>query len=128
MPDFVRDWFKRKLADGVSKLRAFITVTHEINRITGPRSIYAKVTLSIFPHDSFAFESKVQWPEENYDRFVLDGILDGVFGWDLKPPLAARFVLQEVGWHSVNSAPIAYYQVSKTIVRSVLMQNADQEA
>ena len=97
-----------------------VTVSHESDRVLGPRSSYAKLTLSISPHDSFVFESRAKWPEENYDRWVLDGILDALFGLDHKPPIAARFVLQEVGWHPVNSAPIEYYRAAKAIVRSVI--------
>jgi hypothetical protein len=97
------------------------TVNYEYNRVVGPRSLFAKVSLSISPHDSFAFESKARWPEENYDTWVIDGILDALFGWDHKYPLGARFVLEEVGWHSVYSAPIAYYRAAKIIVRSVLV-------
>ena len=93
----------------------------EYNWVTGPRSIYAKVTLSICSHDQFVFESRAQWPEENYDHWVVDGILDALFGWDHKPMLAGRFVLLEIGWHPVNSAPIAYYRAAKTAVRSALL-------
>jgi hypothetical protein len=126
--DLVREWFQRKLANGVSPLRGMMTVDHEYNRVVGPRSIYAKVSLSISPNDVFAFESMARWPDENYDRFVLDGILDALFGWDYKPPVAARFVLQEVGWHPVNSAPIAYYRAAKIIVRSMLVGSDEGQA
>lgn len=121
MVDLVHDWFQRKVAGGVSPLRRMITVSYEYNRVVGPRSIYAKVSLSISPNEVFAFESKARWPQENYDLWVLDGILDALFGSDHKPPLSARFVLEEVGWHSVQSSPMAYYRASKIIVRSVLV-------
>ena len=125
MADLVREWFQRKRSSGVSPFRAFVTVSHECNHVTGPRSIYAKVTLSISPCEVFEFDSTAKWPEENYDHFVLDGILDALFGCDHTPMLAARFVLQEVAWHPVNSAPIAYYRAAKIIVKSLLIgQNA----
>jgi hypothetical protein len=71
LSDLVRDWFQRKLAGGVSPLRGMITVSHEYDRVVGPRSIYAKVSLSIWPNEVFAFESKAHWPQENYDQWVL---------------------------------------------------------
>jgi hypothetical protein len=118
--DPVRDWFQRKLAGGVGQFRGIITVAHECNTVVGPRSIFARVKLSLCSNDSFVFESRVRWPEENYDRWVLDGVLDALFGVDNKPPLGVRVVLLEAGWDPVNSAPIAYYRAAKIAVRSAL--------
>lgn len=118
--DLVHEWFDRKLVAGIAPFRGMVTVGHEYERVLGPRSMYAKVSLSICTSEVFAFESRAQWPEENYDRWVLDGILDSLFGWDSKPVLGARVVLEDVGWHPVNSAPIAYYRAAKIAVRSAL--------
>src|SRR6516165_722888 len=107
MADLVQQWFQRKRAAGLSPWRGIVTVSHEYTRVLGPRSMYAKVTLSISANESFTFESKVTWPGENYDHHVLDGILDALFGWTWKPLLAGRFVLSNIGWHDVHSAPIA---------------------
>jgi hypothetical protein len=81
--------------------------------------------LSLAVADSFVFESRAQWPEDNYDRWVLDGVLDALFGWDHKPLLGMRVVLEEVGWDPVNSAPIAYYRAAKIVVRSALASGGD---
>jgi hypothetical protein len=105
--DLVREWFHRKLGGGILPFRGIVTACHEYERVLGPRSMYARVSLAICTSDAFVFESQADWPEENYDRWVLDGVLDALFGWDSKPMLGARVVLQEVGWHPVNSAPIA---------------------
>ena len=126
MSDLVREWFHRKLNGGIAPFRGMVTVSHEYSRVTGPRSIYASVTLSVSANEDFAFESRAHWPEANYDHWVLNGILDALFGHDHKPVLGVRVVLTDVGWHSVNSAPIAYYRAAKIAVRSALRLDEDE--
>jgi hypothetical protein len=96
------------------------TVSHEFNRALGPRSSYGKVVLSIYPSETFSFTSAVQWPDENWDNWVIDGILDAIFCVQHRPLLGVAFRLLEIGYHPVNSAPIAYYWAAKNAVTGFL--------
>src|SRR5262245_11890255 len=127
MSDLVRDWFQRKLAGGVGQFRGIVTVAHECNAVVGPRSIFGQVRLSLCSNDSFVFESRARWPSENWDRWVLDGVLDVLFGSDHRPTLGVRVVLEEVGWDPVNSAPVAYYRAAKIAVRSALAGDGNSQ-
>lgn len=120
MASVIDDWFRRKLGHGVTPLSVTATVGYEYELVVGPKSLYGKVRLSVSPNHAFLFESKALWPQENWDDWVVDGILDALVGSDYQPFLAARFVLLEIGWHAVNSAPIAYYRAAKRAVRSLL--------
>ena len=101
-------------------MKGCCTISHEFNHIAGPRSVYAKVVLTLEPAESFEFASAVRWPDGNFDDWVVDGILDALFCLQHRPAIAARFRLQEVGWHPVNSAPIAYYWAAKNAVAGYL--------
>jgi hypothetical protein len=116
----VEQWFKRKMSLGAAPLLGMSTVTYEYDRIVGPRSIYGKVVLAIEPADTFLYKSSARWPEDNYDPWVIDGILDALFSTQHKPLIGARFELKEIDWHPVNSAPIAYYWAARNAVTGVL--------
>jgi Elongation factor G, domain IV len=121
--ELLQQWFKRKLGAGITPLPGIVTVTHEFDRVVGPRSVYAKVTLSISPNDTFVFESKVRWPDEcDWDSWVIDGIIDALIGCQYETPLAARFELRQIAVHPVNSSPMAFYWAAKGAVNSVLQQ------
>jgi hypothetical protein len=116
----VQQWFKRKTSNGTARLQGLSTVTQEYTEVRGPRSIYGKVVIGIQPADDFTFVSSATWPSENYEAWVIDGILDALFCVQHKPLLGARFDLKEIGWHPVNSAPIAYYWAAKNAVAGML--------
>lgn len=123
----IEDWFRRKLERKVVRLTGMVTVGYEYNRAVGPRSLYAKVSILVTPSDEFVFESKARWPDTgNHDDLVLDGILDALFGWE-RGLLVARFVLEDVGYHPVHSAPIAYYRAAKRAVHSLLLEQGTQQ-
>jgi hypothetical protein len=84
------------------------------------------VSIAVQPSDTLEFVSSVEWPDgTNYDQIVFDGILDALMGWGYKL-ITARFELREIGWHSVNSAPIAYYNAAKRAVRSLLTETGER--
>lgn len=123
MADLLHQWFKRKVSAGIEPLRYMVTLTHEFDRAVGPRSVYARVTLSVSPNDTLIFESKARWPDGcDWDGWVIDGIIDALIGCQHKPLLAARFELQEVVVHPVNSSPMAFYWAAKGAVSAVLLQ------
>jgi hypothetical protein len=117
------EWFRRKTAAKPIPIAGIFRVGYEYNSCVGPRSIYGRVVLSIARSQSFAFASKVEWPAGlgNQEELVLDGILDALFGRQ-RELLVARFELEEIGYHPVNSAPIGYYWAARRIVESVLAQ------
>ena len=123
----IERWFRRKLEREVVRLTGMVTIGYEYNRVVGPRSIYARVSILVTPSDDFVFESSVQWPGMgNHDDLILDGILDALFGWEFGL-LVARFELVDVGYDPVHSAPIAYYWAAKRAVHSLLMEQVSRD-
>jgi translation elongation factor EF-G len=116
----IAKWLDRKLSAGVARLPGICTVSHEFNRFLGPRSRFARVALSVEPADEFEYRSKVDWPFDNYDEWVIDGILDALIGAQHRPLIGATFTLIDVGYHPVDSSPIAFYLAAKSAVASLL--------
>jgi hypothetical protein len=122
----LREWLERKTARDACPLVGLVTVGYEYERVVGPRSVYGRVSIVVSPCETLEFESRVKWPDgANYDQMVLDGILDALVGWGYRP-IVARFELAEIGWHPVNSAPIAYYRAAKRAVRSLLTEAGER--
>lgn len=119
MSNPIQQWFKRKMSTGFRQLRGLTTVGYEWNTVLGPRSEYAKVVLKITSNEEFKFVSRVTWPGESYDTWVLDGIIDALISTDHEPMLLAQFELIEIGWHDIDSNAIAYYRAAKIAVQSV---------
>jgi len=123
----IENWFRRKLNREVVPLAGMVTVGYEYNRVVGPRSIYAKVSILVMPSEEFQFASSVRWPGiGNHDELVLDGILDALFGWEFGL-LVARFELKDVGYDAVHSAPIAYYWAAKRAIQTLLMEHLSRK-
>jgi hypothetical protein len=88
--------------------------------------MYGEVSLSATPAPTFAFKSLVKWPiPENWDSLVLQGVLDVLVSYDLRPVLGVEIVLTEIGWHDVESVPIAYYWAAKEATAKLLEPAGD---
>ena len=49
--NYLEDWFHKKINREIQRFRGMITVGQEVDQVTGPRSLYAKVVLSAEPAD-----------------------------------------------------------------------------
>jgi hypothetical protein len=73
------------------------------------------------PAESFSFSSKAKWPtSDNYESDVLDGVLDALVGSGFYLCLGVSIILEEMGWHDVDSAPVAYYEAARQTILSYL--------
>ena len=98
----LQEWVNRKAARKTCPMKGLVTVGYEYEHVTGPRSIYGRVSISVSPCETLEFESRVKWPDgANYDQMVLDGILDALAGWGYHL-ITARFALSEIGWHPLD--------------------------
>jgi hypothetical protein len=120
------EWLARKVSRPTLTVRKARTVEETFTRILGPRSAFARITLSGEPAACFEFHSEAVWPHEmqEYDAAVVDGLLDELLATDLGPVVTRiRFVLREIGWHDVDSSPNAFYQVARMAARKIVEGN-----
>jgi hypothetical protein len=92
------EWLARKLDRGGCTLRERRIVEEEYFRIHGPRS--------------------------SFERAVLDGILDELLTDDSGYLVTkARFTLQVIGYHQVESCPAAFYLAARAAVSKIVDGN-----
>jgi hypothetical protein len=84
---------------------------------------YGSVHLSASPALSFSFRSMATWPHESYESFVRSGVLDGLAASGFGPDFGAEFVLEEVGWHDIDSCGVGYYNAAKQATVEILMKS-----
>jgi hypothetical protein len=58
------EWLSRKLSRPAWTIRQARTVEEKFSRVYGPRSAFARITLTGEPAEGFDFRSEVQWPAE----------------------------------------------------------------
>ena len=122
--DHIGSWLDRKLALQPLALNEPRSVTERHTRIYGPLGEFAAVSLSATPSEAFSFVSHANWPRENYDTAILDGILDiflcvGVSGVGS----GAAFFVDSIEWHDVDSNAVAYYHASKAATKAIIADN-----
>lgn len=118
----IQQWIARKLSRTQGCLREAATSTF-IYRPLGLDK-YGEVTISAHPSEFFSFTSKASWPDnENYEQFVADGILDTLISFEFYPVLGASFTLEKIGWHEIESVPIAYYYAAREATKEILKLN-----
>lgn len=80
------------------------------------------------PAKNFTFDFKTRTEEfQDFDQemelFILDGILDVIFGIFMHPALGVKFTLEEIVYHPVNSSAIAYYICAHEATKQILGVN-----
>lgn len=116
----IKNWFDRKLSSNL-KLRKPFKITEEYSKVSGT-GFYAKLTLDIYPCDTFIFETKVSWDAEpeSYLNSIIDGILDELIGVREKSVLGMRIVLESIETHPMNSNSLSFYMAAKNAIRKTL--------
>jgi hypothetical protein len=121
--EYFDEWLARKLARPQLSIRETRLARFKFTRALGGRGQFAVVHLRGEPADSFSFTSVAEWPVPNndYSVAVLDGILDELYGVDLGYVAArARFTLEKIEWHAVDSCAVAFYHAARGAAREIL--------
>src|SRR6266498_4691454 len=117
----IQQWITRKFSRRQARLREAAIATYTYRKYPSPRIIFGEVTLSANPSDTFSFTSKVTWPEhDNCEDLVVDGILDVLISSDFYPVVGANFTLEKIGWHEIESVPVAYYFAAREATKQIL--------
>jgi hypothetical protein len=82
--------------------------------------MYGKVRISAAPAESFSFSSEASWPQESYENAVRRGITDGLAEAGIGTEFGAKFVLEEIEWHEVNSCELGYWEAAKQATQEIL--------
>lgn len=120
--DLFQQWFEKKITREWRAIARPVTVTYKYTRQYGGRGEYAVVVLSAHSADEFSFSSKAVWKAEAYTEAVLDGLLSVLLSHRLSPILKGAFVLEEIGWHDIDSCQNAFYQAAKFGTRNLLKE------
>ena len=82
--------------------------------------MYGRVKISATPAPSFSFDSEASWPAESYEGAVRRGVIDGLAEAGMGSEFGAKFVLEEIDWHEVNSCESGYYHAAKQATGEIL--------
>lgn len=118
-------WIEMKRARDTRSLEYELSAEGKFQKIYGPRADFGKVLISARPAEAFSFDSNAQWDSEqdNYDEFVLEGILDELFTRGLAPvPLLTAFTLDQIWWHPVDGSANAFYFAARDAIDSILKE------
>jgi hypothetical protein len=129
-----QQWLDRKLSRPFSYLKESKTVKYSYHKIFGPTTRTAEVVLTGKPAEKFSFTSQVNWPEtpDACNECVLEGILDILISSDFNPTLGVSFILEDIRWHEIESAPFAFYHAAREATKQILwidekQRNADSD-
>jgi hypothetical protein len=117
-------WFEGRNARPRRTLLAEAHVTEEWQRFTG-REHYAKVTLAGYPAKEFSLESlPSSWRSEaerqEYEPYVLDGVLGELFVGPHEPIVGIRVVVEATVTHASASNGNAFFQAAKRATERLL--------
>ena len=118
-------WLEMKRARDTRSIEYDLSAEGNFQKIYGPRGDFGKVLISARPASEFSFDSNAQWDsdEDNYDEYVLEGILDELFTRGLAPaPLLTAFTLERIWWHPVDSSANAFYFAARDAVDAILKE------
>jgi hypothetical protein len=105
----------------MNSLEKSITATAEYRRGLC-KVAYGSVRISASPASSFSFRSVAAWPRESYESFVRNGVIDGLAAGGVGVDFGAEFVLEEVGWHDIDSCGVGYYHAAKQATEEILVK------
>jgi hypothetical protein len=117
-------WLTSKTNRHTCSLAAEARATEEWRRSTG-RLHYAKVSLAAYPTSSFEFASAPNaWPSEEdkqeYESYVLDGIVSELLSTAAPAVVGLRVVLESAVVRSHESNGNAFYQAAKLATARLL--------
>lgn len=127
--ELVNKWYSEKVSDEILAIINKVEVNEKYQVHTGGRTIFGELSLVAEPSDKFSFKNQVTWPDEKfsemYDKMILHGLLDVLFGHTEKPILGMSIVLKEIGWDEIDSCPIGYYHAAKKAAHKILHPEKD---
>jgi len=116
-------WYARKLNGRLKRLKAPCRTTQEFVRHAGLGK-YAKLTISAEPADSFSFCSDAAWAteadREEFEPYVLDGILDLLMVGPSDPILGVRIVLESAITRPVESNGASFYLAARAATQEII--------
>jgi hypothetical protein len=112
-------WEKKYPLSAVVPTRGVISVSFSYWQGFGGRIVAGDVTLSISGSDKPEFSSAAEWPHENLENFVCDGVIDAMYQYSGSlHGLAVALV--SVRWHDVSSCGSGFYFAGREAMHSAL--------
>lgn len=117
---FAEAWLKKYPPAQAIEARGVISVSFSYWQGFGGRIVAGDVTLGVEGSAEHpAFHSAAQWPQENLEGFVIEGIADAMYQF-AGAPVGVSVTLKEVGWHEVNSCGSGFYFAAREAMFSAL--------
>ena len=88
-----------------------VEIALRFSRYVGPRFIAGSVVLHFSTASSFSFTSEVQWPADNYEMAVREGVED-VLRRRLTGADSVAVVLKSIEWDDVASCALGFRQAA----------------
>lgn len=122
LPSELKDWLQYKYEHDCSTIYDSGSITHVYKKHTGGMIIFAGLTLTVFPSDSFELELPDADVEDSYISGIKDGIISSLFVINEKPLFKIKITVSELKTTIDGSSYMAFYNVSKEAMVKVIDQ------
>lgn len=113
-------WAKKYPVATAVQVRGVLAVSFSYWQGFGGRIVAGEVVLNVSGGcESASFQSEVQWPQENLEDYVVEGIADAIHQF-AGAPVGLSVTLKSIGWHEVNSCGSGFYFAAREAMFSAL--------
>ena len=118
----LNNWYERKVNKPVVKITNNIKVTETFKKQTCGL-IYAKLSISVTPEETLIIKSNINWniykSNLNYERAIIDGILDELLCGVNSHLLGMKIVIEDVDIDIVASNSMAFYIAARNAAKKI---------
>lgn len=113
-------WARRYPVATPAQVRGVLAVNFSYWQGFGGRIVAGEVVLNVSGGcESASFQSEAQWPQENLEEYVVEGITDAMYQF-AGVPVGLSVTLKSIGWHEINSCGNGFYVAAREAMFSAL--------
>jgi hypothetical protein len=115
-------WVKEIWAGHHSSIREPRSITHEFQKVTGGRVMYAGITIKAAPSDTFALRVSPGIPDV-FVRAAKHAVFSALVGAAMSPVLRLRIELADFKYNESDSTYASFYLAAKEAMEIILGTN-----
>jgi hypothetical protein len=113
-------WAKKYPVATTISVHGVVSVNFSYWQGFGGHIVAGEVVLSVSGGcESASFHSEAQWPQDNLENYVVEGIADAMHQFS-GAPVGLSVTLKSIGWHDVNSSGSGFYFAAREAMFSAL--------
>ena len=118
--DEIHGWLEEKLSHNWTSVRAARVVEWEWKLHTGGRTLYAGLSLAVWPAETFSLEVDAAGIDENFIAGAKNGLFSVLLGHSHSPTLSLRARLSDFVVDDVGASYYSFYQVAREATERAL--------